>query len=352
MLTVIKYFNVLKDTIKNNLLFLSLIIVYRIAAEVINIDLNRKDFSGCKTTVPFLIQLTVLVYIVIFLVKLLTNFKHGINGISIAVKQMKDDFFTSRSLANISLIILCIPTFFFSFTSFKTSIPYYKDFYLDKFFARMDYFIHFNNDPWIILNNFLHNPTITELIGFVYHHIWGVFLLFSIIITNIKHDYRLRKQYLLSFILTWILLGSVMAFLLSSAGPCFFGNIYQDTNPYAKMMLYLQSITELNVNFIREALWNVHLSDEIIYYTGISAMPSIHVASSTLFALLGFNLNRYLGMFLFIFLIFIQIGSIHLGWHYAIDGYVSIIMTIIIWKITKFIIGKTNNTKKNPPVSS
>lgn len=27
-----------------------------------------------------------------------------------------------------------------------------------------------------------------------------------------------------------------------------------------------------------------------------------------------------------------MIGSVHLGWHYAIDGYVSILAVIVIWK--------------------
>ena len=29
----------------------------------------------------------------------------------------------------------------------------------------------------------------------------------------------------------------------------------------------------------------------------------------------------------------IWIGSIHLGWHYAVDGLVSIALTIVIWKL-------------------
>jgi hypothetical protein len=31
------------------------------------------------------------------------------------------------------------------------------------------------------------------------------------------------------------------------------------------------------------------------------------------------------------FLLVILIGSVHLGWHYAIDGYVGIIGTLILW---------------------
>ena len=32
------------------------------------------------------------------------------------------------------------------------------------------------------------------------------------------------------------------------------------------------------------------------------------------------------------FCILIMIGSVHLGWHYAIDGYVSVLAVIAIWK--------------------
>ena len=52
------------------------------------------------------------------------------------------------------------------------------------------------------------------------------------------------------------------------------------------------------------------------------------------------------GLFTFIILI----GSVHLAWHYAIDGYFSIIITAIIWYIVGYFLNRNQriiaNTKE------
>jgi PAP2 superfamily len=62
-------------------------------------------------------------------------------------------------------------------------------------------------------------------------------------------------------------------------------------------------------------------------------MPSMHLATSFSFVLLGFSVNRRLGTVSSVFAALIFVGSIHLGWHYAIDGYVAILGTWAIWWI-------------------
>jgi hypothetical protein len=49
--------------------------------------------------------------------------------------------------------------------------------------------------------------------------------------------------------------------------------------------------------------------------------------------LLGFAIHRQLGILLGLFAAFILIGSVLLGWHYAVDGYVAIAMTWVIWRV-------------------
>jgi membrane-associated phospholipid phosphatase len=63
----------------------------------------------------------------------------------------------------------------------------------------------------------------------------------------------------------------------------------------------------------------------------ISAMPSLHVASSCGFYLLARARNRWLGRLFFVFLVLMLLGSIHLGWHYAIDGYAGLAGAVVIW---------------------
>ena len=61
-------------------------------------------------------------------------------------------------------------------------------------------------------------------------------------------------------------------------------------------------------------------------------MPSMHVGSSVLLAIVAFAAgNRWLGRCLSVFAAIIFIGSIHLAWHYAVDSYLAWAMMLLIW---------------------
>jgi hypothetical protein len=36
--------------------------------------------------------------------------------------------------------------------------------------------------------------------------------------------------------------------------------------------------------------------------------------------------------------VLIMIGSVHLGWHYAVDGYASVLTIPLIWKLSGMIV--------------
>jgi PAP2 superfamily len=74
--------------------------------------------------------------------------------------------------------------------------------------------------------------------------------------------------------------------------------------------------------------------DDSALTEGISAMPSMHVGTATLFALAAWPINRTFGKILAIHAMLIQIGSVALAWHYAIDGYVAAALTFALWWIS------------------
>jgi hypothetical protein len=69
-------------------------------------------------------------------------------------------------------------------------------------------------------------------------------------------------------------------------------------------------------------------------FVGISAMPSVHVAVAVLFAVLGWRTAAWLGWLFTGYACVVLIGSVHLGWHYAVDGYVSAVVAPLIWALT------------------
>jgi PAP2 superfamily len=73
----------------------------------------------------------------------------------------------------------------------------------------------------------------------------------------------------------------------------------------------------------------------------------MHVSIATITALLLRRIGlTWLGLF---WLSAIWIGSFHLGWHYASDGIVSIIVTAAIWKAVSSIL---THGAKEPPLGA
>ena len=62
-------------------------------------------------------------------------------------------------------------------------------------------------------------------------------------------------------------------------------------------------------------------------------MPSVHNGLAALFALAGFRIHRKLGWAMTVYAGVIWLGSIHLGWHYAIDGLFAFALAWGIWKV-------------------
>jgi membrane-associated phospholipid phosphatase len=87
----------------------------------------------------------------------------------------------------------------------------------------------------------------------------------------------------------------------------------------------------LNALYNQAGLWEGKRAATWGAFAGISAMPSIHLAMATLFAFLAFEVRKWLGWVFVGYTALILIGSIILGWHYAIDGYSGIILASIIW---------------------
>jgi membrane-associated phospholipid phosphatase len=80
-------------------------------------------------------------------------------------------------------------------------------------------------------------------------------------------------------------------------------------------------------------LWEAYQNHVWLPFGGISAMPSLHIAITVLLALVGWRINHYAGVLLTAYVVITQIGAVMLGWHYAVDGYVSILLTVLLWKL-------------------
>ncbi len=246
----------------------------------------------------------------------------------------KSRFLQADRIAGFLAASALAPLFFSSFGSFKRMIPALVPFSWDPTFMQWDRWLLGGEDAWRVLQPVLGAPLLTSAVNFAYNA-WFFVLIFTFIWQAASTaNRRLRMQFLLSFLLTWILLGTVLATVFASGGPVYYGRLTGLADPYAPLMQYLYAANEQYPVWslsIQERLWTTYQAGGADLGSGISAMPSLHVATAVLFACLGWRISRAAGIAYTIFAVVIMIGSVHLGWHYAIDGYVSTIAVIAIW---------------------
>jgi len=235
-------------------------------------------------------------------------------------------------LASFFLVVAIVAVHMVAFRYIKPLIPVVHPFAWDAQFARWDTILH-GTDPWRLVHPYLAPPIVMRILVTAY-----VFYFYAIF-TGVSwqaarhNDSKVRMQFLLTFLLCWMLLGTVAATIFSSAGPCFYHHIVPGPDPYAELMAYLQSpATPASVTVqTQKNLWYIYENHEYGHLFSISAMPSMHIALTFLLVLVARSrITRVLSI---IFTIVVALGCIHLAWHYAVDVYAGIIGTWLIWWI-------------------
>lgn len=227
-----------------------------------------------------------------------------------------------------------------SYNAFKQMVLPSAGYRLDPFLARADHMLFLGHDPWRVTHALLGSPGATLLIDRFYHGWFAPMALGIILCAWLPSStLRLRTQYLFSYLGVWIGIGSVLAFLLPSAGPCFYTRLVGPSPTFDALLSSLgqvQAATGSPVMSLKIQDWlmQAHDARTLVVGAGISAMPSVHNGLALLFALAAFRINRAAGWLFAAYALLIWIGSIHLGWHYAVDGIVGDALTYGIWRLS------------------
>jgi PAP2 superfamily len=250
-------------------------------------------------------------------------------------RRYRTSLFRAERIANALPVLLLLPIFFNSFTVLKTSVPRVAPFAWDAAFEKADLWLHGGVAPWTLLQPWferhLQAPHFVDLAYVLWFFVLWLVVVWQIFSLRLP---GLRARFLGTLVLCWVLLGTFGSFLFASAGPCYFGRVTGLADPYTPLMTYLRQadrVAEVWSLQTQDMLWSYYAGQQIGFGGGISAMPSMHVAMAFLLVLLASRLHWLLGVGAFVYYLAIQIGSVQLGWHYAVDGYASTIATGVLW---------------------
>ena len=248
------------------------------------------------------------------------------------IADLKQYLGSSARMANGIPMVIIMIIFMYVFVGVKADIPSLNPYSWDSYFSALDRTLHFGKQPWEWLQPVFGYPLATFAINVNYGAwflvMWMIWVYFAFADTPCP----LRTQFFLSFFAVWILVGGVLAVVFSSAGPCYYERLGLTPDPYAGLMAYLREVNQTLPIWaipVQDFLWQGHIGKSAA--DGISALPSMHNASALLFAVAGYQINRFVGHLLSAHAALIFIGSILLGWHYAVDSYMAWGLTLLIW---------------------
>ncbi|MEX0319281.1 MAG: phosphatase PAP2 family protein [Ruegeria sp.] len=348
----------LAATLRRNRLFLSLVLIYTFAAAAVGLFMGIPFWTRVPPVVLTILDILKLFLIIIGTGIIVWRFIHCL----FRVKPDKPVRWLMSDLRSILrdvthpvdgiLCFMLIALMSASYAFFKDLIPVVNPFQWDTYFAALDRSLHGGADVWTLLWPLFGSPTATSAINVAYHAWFALIYLAVFAAAFDRRDPERGTVFLVAFALTWAVGGSLLATLFSSVGPVYYEAFgFGDT--YAGQMERLKQLNEIS------PVWALELQQKLLegYQSqsgmrGISAMPSMHVATSAVVALFGFSYSKALGWLLTAFTGVILIGSVHLGWHYAVDGYLSIGLAALFWWVAKILTRRFGATENYPQSAS
>ena len=193
--------------------------------------------------------------------------------------------------------------------------------------------MHFGINPDTLIVKLLGNDYIAGAMDWIYIS-WYIMKPMIIAYFAIIPDRQTHIRFFTSYFAMWIF-GGISALLIPSMGP-----IYTNPEWFSGLNIpFANHLQQMLLRHYKAALANPERY-KIFIYEGIAAFPSLHVGIAALFAFFLWKINRKIGVAMFVYVALIQIGSVLLGWHYAIDGYFCIGLAYGLYRLSNPLISR------------
>lgn len=226
----------------------------------------------------------------------------------------------------------------------KCFVPYFNPYgFWDPLFMAWDRALHGRQFPqdyiMAVVNTF---PWVAKFLDIVYMLWFLVLYLTGAYCLYCDRNFRRRMHFMWAYVLTFLIVGSFLAIVLSSVGPVFYGDFFPAiANPYIPLMQHLDEMNaKMGLQFVSERHWLMTwtTNDQFIDMNSISAMPSMHNATMLFAAIYLKSVNRFAFWLVSIMAVFVLFASVYCGFHYAIDAYVGYGLVLLIWPLAGYLI--------------
>jgi hypothetical protein len=211
-----------------------------------------------------------------------------------------------------------------SLTWLKDMLPTVIPYWADPALASLDRAI-LGTDAWRLIPGWLTRP-----LDIVYVT-WALAETFALYLILCWKPSQLKTRALLAYFLIVGVMGVGGQYVLSSAGPVFYDRIVGGGQFAA-----LASRNDVHAPFVGLAmnlLWTSYSTHSDQIGGGISAMPSMHVATTTWIALMLPSVWPRMRIPCWGYWFVIFVGSFGLGWHYFLDAVVGTLGAVGCWKL-------------------
>ena len=236
------------------------------------------------------------------------------------------------------LPVLIFPLFLGAYTWAKASIPFAVGYPWEGFWADLDHAL-MGSDGWRIAHAVMPSA-LAPAWTYFYAMVWGFAFVFSGGLITIFANRRFVATFYTAMMLSWFIGGFALAYAFSAAGPVFAHLVDPAlADRFAPLRAeLLAALGPDNIVLRSQRYLAAGLESRIaLKGAGVSAMPSMHIATVTVIALAAWKTRWRPLALLFGGSIFF--GSVYLGYHYAVDAPVAVVIAAVCWAASRRMYG-------------
>lgn len=234
--------------------------------------------------------------------------KEGITNPSAQIARLAVQHWRTIGFVAFAMLLAGLNMITFMWT--KPLLNHLAPFWADPLLADVDWVLFLGRDPANLLGWM--NSMASAIF---YHRAWFGLMVMTLLMVLTQPPSAQKSALMLTYFLLWSVIGPLIHLALPAAGPVFYDDL-----GYGDRFAFIHVPHE--VAKLSNYLWHGFSAGKFLPGGGISAMPSLHIATTAWMIIAVLAFARRWAMVMAALGLAIFLLSISLGWHYAVDGIV------------------------------